>query len=126
MPSVDGRAVSINEIKASAQEIIENGSVSRQKLGLIGEDLSSMKLYERSAWNLPLDLAEGICILRIQQDSPAYGLLMPGDVLVSLNELPVASKADLRNWCYMFEADAPVQAGIVRGGERMSVELRFE
>lgn len=126
MPSVDGRAVSVNELNASAREIIEQGEVSRLWLGVVGDDVSGMKLYHRSAWNLPLDLAEGICVLRVLPDSPAFGVLSAGDVIISLNDVPVNSRADLRNWCYTAEISGPVQAGIVRGTERMTVELQFE
>ncbi|MBR2990534.1 MAG: PDZ domain-containing protein [Solobacterium sp.] len=126
MPSTDGKAVTIDEVRASAEEIIADGRVTRSSLGVIGQNVSNLHLYERSAWNLPLDLSEGVYIVRTLADSPAYGTLNPGDVIVGMNDTVINRTADLRNFLYGYEGTDPVQVTLIRDGERISTEIRFE
>ena len=122
----DGKAITVDEIRSSADEIIATGSADRCRLGVIGQNVGDLHLYERSAWNLPLDLTAGVYVVRTQTDSPAAGVLNPGDVIIGMDETVINTTGDLRNYLYTYDGTEPVIVSLVRGGERISAEIRFE
>ncbi len=122
---MEGRALAVNDLKASVDEIIGEGTVTRQYLGISGQNIADMTLYERSAWDLPLDLTEGVHILRIANDSPAAGILETGDVIISADDTEIRDRGDLRDFLYACDNEEPVQITCIRDGERYSAEIVF-
>jgi S1-C subfamily serine protease len=86
-------ATSIDTAKFVASRLIRDGKVSRSYIGLAGQNVPLPRRIVRY-YNLPLD--SGILVISFEDSSPARnaGLLM-GDVIVGLDDHPVAGIDDL-------------------------------
>ncbi len=94
-------ALASNELSLAADELIENGTVSRGSLGILGTNLSDMEVYERSYHNLSLDLTEGIYVTRVAEGSAAEEAgVVAGDVLTGIDDTAIASTDALRTLLY--------------------------
>jgi Lon-like protease len=65
----------------------------------------------------------GAQVLSVLPESPASGLLRPGDRIVTLNSEPVRTTSDLLVALGGLQADLPVAAVVVRGGQTLSLAL---
>lgn len=94
-------AVSANEIRLAADQMIETGMVSASYLGILGRDVSRMEAYEKSAHDLPLDLTSGIYVTSVMEDSPAAlaGIAVK-DVLISMADQPCTDRSTLEKLLY--------------------------
>ena len=94
-------AITSSEILYAAKELQKDGAVTRGYLGADAANVSSLALYQKSAWNLSLDLVDGVLVTVVEPDSPAEEAgIQAGDVIMSINETAIHSADDLKQFLY--------------------------
>lgn len=94
-------AITSSEILSSAKELQKEGSVTRGYLGAAAADVGNLALYQKSAWNLSLDLVDGVLVTVVEPGSPAEEAgIQTGDVIMSINETAIHSADDLKEVLY--------------------------
>ncbi len=118
-------AIPINRAKRVAEEIIQFGRRRDPWFGFKGESLDSID--PRLLAELGINLSQGVFVTRILKESPAYRAgLRPGDVIIEINNQPVADPLDVDfiNWD-LFIGDN-VNMKIFRDGKIHTIEFRVE
>lgn len=116
-------AVSVNEIRHAAEQIMQNGSVERGYLGVVGKDVSSLETYQKSALNMTLDTLDGVLVVDCAADSPAASAgIQAGDVISSIGETKIASLSDLVDFLYTCTPGQEAEINIIRSGESIAVK----
>jgi serine protease Do len=118
-----GFAVPVDRIKAIVDELRKNGAIDRD----FWTGMQVQQLDENLARYLGLKNDTGVVVVEVMPNSPASQAgLAPGDVIVSINGLPVRSEDD----AFMLIADSRVGEtlllGIVRETKQNVVELKLE
>lgn len=121
-------AISINEVKLITDEIINNNAVDRAYLGVIGRNVSDIENYEKGSFDLQLDIAEGILVTSVLEESPASGagilvndVITSADILGENNEtVEISSVKDLRNFLYTRSPEETVYFNINRQGTNVT------
>ncbi len=115
-------AVGINEIRLAAEELKEEGKVSRGSLGITVRSVADLRSYEKSTRGLQLDAVSGVLITAGGDSSE----LKPGDVLLSINGQTVADVSSLRTILYDVNSGEMAELQILRDGEEtvLSTELQ--
>ncbi|HXG62555.1 MAG TPA: S1C family serine protease [Planctomycetota bacterium] len=108
-----GFAVPAEWVKFSADRIIRHGRMVRGWLGV------TVRAAGRPEG--------GVRILRVDPDGPAARAgLAPEDVLVAFDGRPVRNPAELQWKVARFEEPTPVRVTLLRGEERLELEVRVE
>ncbi len=116
-----GFAIPINMAKGIKEQLLTAGKVTRGWLGVSIQDVN-----EDLAKSFGLDKAKGILIAEVMNDSPAAkGGLLPGDVLIAMDNLPLADVADLRNKIAMTPPKTKIILDIVREGKKKKISLNI-
>ena len=111
-------ALASNELRLVCDDLIRDGHVSRGYLGIVGRNLSDLSVYEKSAWNLPLDISSGILITYVYDGSPAQQLDMrPGDLILSADDVTLQDMEELRDILYARNPEDALVLGLLRDGE---------
>lgn len=114
-----GFAIPINTVKKIAQEILENGRVSRRWIGISGVDVSP-QLARR--YNLQTE--SGFLVAEVVPRSPAeYSGLRNGDVIVGANGADVKHTKDLLLAISNVPLGGKVSLDVSRLGRRGSLEV---
>ena len=80
-------AVTINEVKMIAEELLAQNGISRNVFGIKGSFLKDMYNYEKTNLNIPIETIDGLYIERIKENALAYAAgLRAGDVITKINE----------------------------------------
>lgn len=117
-----GFAIPIDMVKALMAQLIEHGDIRRGLLGVAMQDLTPSL-----ADAFGLSGQKGAVVSRVIPDSGAFDAgIQEGDVIVGLNDTPVADSADLRNAVGLLRAGAAVQVRFYRDGELQSVNARIK
>ncbi|XP_038890709.1 putative protease Do-like 14 isoform X2 [Benincasa hispida] len=94
-------AVPIDSVSKITEQFKKRGRVIRPWLGLKMIDLNEMiikQLKERDA-NFPADVTKGVLVAMVTPGSPASRAgFQPGDVVIELDEQPVASIKEIFKW----------------------------
>lgn len=107
-------------IERVADELLRRGHVAR---GYLGIGLQPIAVPEHLTTKLKLrpaskGAAAGLIVLSVEPDGPAgKGGVVIGDVLVALDETPVASTDDVQEFLSGDHVGKPLKASLVRGGE---------
>lgn len=110
-----GFSIPVNTIKNVANEIINNGYVKRQYLGITGIDL---KQYSKSK-------KSGVLIVNIDKYGPAYESgLRSGDVIISINNNEINTMRDLINNLSKIEDNAELI--ILRNNIKYKTNVKFK
>src|SRR5207248_649282 len=113
-----GFAIPINIGRQVMEQLIAHGEVRRGRLGVVVQDLTP-----QLAQAFGIHETRGAVISQVEPNSAAAQAgLKPGDVVVSLNERPVVSSADLRNAIGLLPAGVKLFLEVVRDGRRMRLE----
>ncbi|MBN36578.1 MAG: serine endoprotease DegQ [Rhodospirillaceae bacterium] len=113
-----GFAIPINMATSIMDQIIEHGSVQRGLLGINIQDLTP-DLAEA----LGLLIAEGALVSRVFDNSAASEAgVQNGDIVMSVNETPVADASDLRNAVGLMRVGETAMLEIVRDGDMIELE----
>lgn len=115
-----GFAVQIDAVLAVAQAIADDGFFPRPTFGVVQERL----LTPTAASQLDLDVSEGAFLIELERSGAfARQGIRPGDVLRSLNGVPIDAETPYLNALARLEPNVPVLVGIHRGGEEYRLSI---
>jgi serine protease Do len=113
-----GFAIPSNTAKLVAQELIDDGHITRSFLGLQPEDL---KPYEKDN----LKIAQGAIVRSVTPGSPADKAgIKVDDIIVKLGQQDVRSHQDVWNAMLSIEPNKPLRVEIIRDGQRKALTAR--
>jgi serine protease Do len=116
-----GFAIPINMVKSIEDQLQKHGKVTRGWLGVAIQDID-----ENLAESFGLEKAEGILISETQPDSPADKAgIRQGDVLLSLNEVPLKDVADLRNRVALIIPGTDVTINLIRESKPLDIDVKI-
>lgn len=114
-----GFAVPVNMAKRIMNELIEKGKVSRGWLGV-----SIQNINKDLARALDLKDNKGSLISAVLEGSPAEKAgLQQGDVVIRLNESPIADSTDLMNKVGRAAPGSNALLAVIRKGETLEIEV---
>lgn len=107
-----GFAIPVNMVKAVMEQLIAYGAVRRGELGIKLSDVTP-----ELAESLRLVNARGVLVAQVAHGSPADRAgIKAGDVLVSINGVPLASAAQLRNAIALLRVGQTVELRVLHEG----------
>jgi len=116
-----GFAVPIAMVSSVMKQLIDHGGVRRGRIGVAVQDLTpdladALKLTDNS----------GAVVGSVEDGSPAaHAGLQAGDVIVSVDNHPISSSADLRNRIGLTPVGSDVAVEYLRDGARKGVTIRI-
>ncbi|MEX0576177.1 serine endoprotease DegQ [Enterobacter cloacae subsp. cloacae] len=117
-----GFAIPSNMAKTLAQQLIQFGEVKRGLLGIKGMEMSA---DIAKAFNI--NVQRGAFVSEVLPNSgSAKAGIKSGDVIVSLNDKPLSSFAELRSRIATTEPGAKVKLGLIRDGKPLNVEVTLD
>ncbi|MEG5828433.1 serine endoprotease DegQ [Enterobacter bugandensis] len=117
-----GFAIPSNMAKTLAQQLIQFGEVKRGLLGIKGMEMSA---DIAKAFNI--NVQRGAFVSEVLRNSgSAKAGIKSGDVIVSLNDKPLSSFAELRSRIATTEPGAKVKLGLIRDGKPLNVEVTLD
>jgi len=116
-----GFAIPINMAKNIYQQLVEHGSVTRGRLGVLIQDLN-----KELAESFDIDQREGILIAQVMEDSPAEKAgLEQGDIILKLNGKTVDQVAKFRNQIAMTRPGTKVDLVVLRDGKKKTIKVKI-
>ncbi|MDN8570044.1 serine endoprotease DegQ [Enterobacter hormaechei] len=117
-----GFAIPSNMAKTLSQQLIQFGEVKRGLLGIKGMEMSA-----DIANAFKLNVQRGAFVSEVLPNSgSAKAGVKSGDVIVSLNDKPLSSFAELRSRIATTEPGAKVKLGLIREGKPLTVEVTLD
>jgi S1-C subfamily serine protease len=114
-------AVSSATASVVASQILRFGRVRRGALGIAGE---TIRLPRRIMLQLDRSREGAVRVAGLQSDGPAVGAgLREGDVILALDDQPVAGIDDLYRLLSADRIDLPCRIELMRDGRRMTIEV---
>lgn len=86
------------------------------------QNLSKVIALRRFGVEVPIE-SDGVEVVNIGDDSPAQGVLQPGDVIVSVDGKAIFLAEELVSRVQLRPIGEPVSLEIIRGGEKMVVTI---
>ncbi|MGB3518886.1 MAG: HhoA/HhoB/HtrA family serine endopeptidase [Elainellaceae cyanobacterium] len=123
-----GFAIPIETALRVAQQLVETGRVEHPFLGIQMVDLDDN--FKAQVSNDPTiqiddDLDEGVVIIKVMPDTPADNAgLRTGDVILSMNDVPVTTATDVQAQVELSGVDEDIEIGINRNGELETISVR--
>ncbi|MBQ1740910.1 MAG: serine protease [Erysipelotrichaceae bacterium] len=112
-------AITANEARIIADELIGQGFVDRQFFGVKGIFLKDMYNYERTNLNIGLETTDGLYVERVREESVAFAAgIRQGDVITRIGNEAIVDLNSYLRALYSTE-EAPVFE-YVRAGERLT------
>src|SRR5690606_1355690 len=116
-----GFAIPVRMAKNSVDQIVKYGAVKRGQLGVVIQDLTSELA---AAFNIDEGQRGGL-IAQVQPDSAAAKAgLKAGDVVISVDERPIGSAAELRNEIGSRRIGDTVKVTVLRDGASRSASIK--
>ncbi|SEA40686.1 serine protease Do [Desulfuromusa kysingii] len=113
-----GFAIPINMAADIQQQLIEHGSVTRGRLGVLIQDLT-----KELAESFEIDQRDGILIAQVLEDSAADKAgLQQGDVILQLDGSKVDKVATFRNKIAMTRPGTQVEFVVLRDGKKKKIK----
>ena len=117
-----GFAIPSNMARTLAQQLIDFGEVKRGLLGIKGTEMSA---DIAKAFNL--NVQRGAFVSEVLPNSgSAKAGVKSGDVIVSLNDKPLSSFAELRSRIATTEPGTTVKLGILRDGKPLDLQVTLD
>ncbi|POP45538.1 serine endoprotease DegQ [Superficieibacter electus] len=117
-----GFAIPSNMARTLAQQLIQFGEIKRGLLGIKGMEMSA---DIAKAFNL--NVTRGAFVSEVLRNSgSAKAGIKSGDVIVSLNDKPLNSFAELRSRIATTEPGSKVKLGLLRDGKPLNVEVTLD
>jgi serine protease DegQ len=117
-----GFAIPSNMAITLARQLIQFGEIKRGLLGIKGMEMSA---DIAKAFNL--NIQRGAFVSEVLPNSgSAKAGIKAGDIIVSLNDKPLSSFAELRSRIATTEPGTKVKLGLLRDGKPMSVEVTLD
>jgi S1-C subfamily serine protease len=116
-----GFAVPSNMARHVVSQLLTSGRVRRGYLGIAGRRRPLPRRVVRF-FNLPRE--SGVEVVSLSSGGPAEaGGVLPGDVVVAMNGLPVQSVDDLHRLLSEVDIGSLIRLELLRGTERLTVEM---
>ena len=113
-----GFAIPINMAKNIRQQLLDQGSVTRGRLGVYIQELT-----RDLAESFGIDQGNGILVAQVMEDSPAAAAgLQQGDVILELNGEKVENVGSFRNDISLTAPGTEVELLVLRDGEEITVD----
>ncbi|MEZ4601052.1 MAG: DegQ family serine endoprotease [Syntrophotaleaceae bacterium] len=114
-----GFAIPINMAKNIREQLVEEGQVTRGRVGAYIQDMT-----RELAESFGLDKTEGIVVTQVMEDSPAQKAgLRQGDVILEMNGKKVDKASTFRNRVAMTAPGTKIELSIVREGKPKKVDV---
>lgn len=114
-------AIPSNLVKTITKDIIENGDIERANLGIAGYDVD-----EELAKQQKLDKIMGVYVAEVTPGSGAqFGGILPGDIVVGLNEKAINNFADMRKLLRFSKVGDSVDLEIIRNGKSKTIPIKI-
>ncbi len=112
-----GFAIPVNMAMNVTGQLIKHGEVRRGRLGVVVQPLTA-----DLAQAFGLDSRKGAVIVEVEPESPADEAgLMPGDVVLSVDDEPIDSSANMRNYIGLLRVGSKVKLDILRDGREKTL-----
>lgn len=116
-----GFAIPIKLAKKIGNILMTKGKVERPWLGVDIRTLSEATELKGSIRGV----SQGVLIMAIKPDAPAYRSgLKPGDVIVSIDNLPVKEARDLQKQVLEKQIGQSVHLDLIRDGKPLSIDVK--
>jgi serine protease DegQ len=117
-----GFAVPANIAKKIMADLVKNGDVKRGQIGVQTQDLTP-----DVASSLNLERSDGALITTVANNSPAANAgVQPGDLVVSVDDEPIHTIADLRRKLDFAHDGDFLGLGLIRDGKPIAVKVRIQ
>ena len=114
-----GFAIPVNTARAIAEQIIEKGYVARPYLGI-----RWLTVNPRLARSYDLPVEWGAFVSEIGSDSPAArGGVLQGDIITRIGDIDLGENHSFINALFSYEPGETIPLEIVRGGQRLEVQV---
>ncbi|MGE5138733.1 MAG: S1C family serine protease [Rudaea sp.] len=98
-----------------ASELLKEGRIKR---GYLGIGVQKIPLAPAMADKLGIAQETGLMVLTVEPGSGAEAAgILPGDIVVALDDQPIARVRELHAWLSQARSGRQVQARLIRGGE---------
>ncbi len=116
-----GFAIPMNMARSIMEQLVEYGEVRRGRLGVMMQDLTP-----ELAKAFAIKQHRGAVVAKVAKDSPADRAgLRVGDVVTQVNDRPVHSSADMRNYVGLLQVGETVTMTVLRDGKRLTLKARI-
>ena len=116
-----GFAVPSNMARHVVSQLLTSGKVRRGYLGIAGRP---RPLPRRVVRFFNLSRESGVEVVSLSSGGPAEaGGVLPGDVVVAMNDLPVQRVDDLHRLLSEVDVGSRIRLEVLRGTERLTVEI---
>lgn len=113
-----GFAIPVNKAKRVVSELVSHGHVQSVWLGLEGQDVD-----ERMAQYLGLDSTRGMVITKIHEVEVSRAGVVPGDVVLTVNEVPIEDRDHMQRVLRNFTVGEKVRMGLAGQGGQRTISL---
>ncbi|MEJ2406779.1 MAG: DegQ family serine endoprotease [Candidatus Thiodiazotropha sp.] len=114
-----GFAIPSNLARAVANQLIDQGTVTRGFLGIVIQQLTP-----ELAQSFDMEPGKGILVAQVSEDSPALRAgLKQGDVILSYQGEPVTTVGNFRNQVALTTPGTRAELGILRDGRAETLEV---
>jgi Do/DeqQ family serine protease len=118
-----GFAVPSNLARRVMNDLIKYGDVQRGSIGYF----NTIPLTPEIAAQLETDRTHGVVINRMERSGAAYGAgLRPGDIVIALNDVPIADGAQLERLIADTKSGSTVRLRVVRGTRELTISVPVE
>jgi serine protease Do len=117
-----GFAIPSNTARAVAEQLIDQGYVTRPYLGIRWQSMNS-----QLAGSLGVAVDHGILLTDVVPEAPAAeGGLQRGDILVALQGVTIDDDHPFINLLYEHQPGETIPVDVVRGGDEIELEVHLE
>jgi len=121
-----GFAIPIEDAIIYANDIREQGSISRPYIGVSMLNASSSMQLAYSGIRLDKDITEGVVIVDVENDSPASNSgIQKGDVIIKVGEHKVIDIAEFRYRLYSYSPEETIEIVVIRNGEEKTLKVKL-
>lgn len=117
-----GFAIPSNMARFVYENLRDHGKVTR---GFLGVSISDVTVLPGRAKSVGYKDRVGAFVSEVRNDTPAQGKLQPNDIIVSVNDQPVATAQALRLKIATIEPGQEVKLGVFRDGKTETVSLNL-
>lgn len=115
-------AIPVSLVRKVMDDLLEYGEVKRGLLGIEIVDVDAAV-----AENLKLPVHQGVLVNRVREGGAAeQSGLMPGDVIVGINENPVSSVSELQEWVARNRPGTEIDVLFIRDAKERRVKARLK
>jgi S1-C subfamily serine protease len=116
-----GFAIPINIARDAVDQLIKSGHYTRPWLGVSIIDLTMVDEQTRKKYQLPA--GDGVFIAQVNEGTPAEGVFVVGDAIVSLDGKPIRNSEELIAAVRGHKVGDVVKVGIIHRGKNLEFEL---